>query len=527
MRAERRKEIEQQMRGEHVEKKPAKNGLFTVIALVYIAACAAFLYYVFKLNVLPTAYLIAGIAVIAVISLFTLPVMISRRGKRERKIAAAIISLIFIALFGITTYYLSTTSTFLDKITEKKVVTEDFHVLVRAEDMPQELEAAAQAALAEGEEGEDADAASAAKLSEKEIEEIAFAKITGTVIGTYNTNDQMYSKAKVMLQEKVPVDYAYDEVPATTVEYLLNGTHNAILLPAASYEALQSEGVYDLDTNTRILYTLKVPKETIDRTKAVNVTKEAFNIFISGADEGGMRTDVNMVATVNPVTHKVHLTSIPRDFYVTLPSKEAKDKLTHSSIYGIDETVSAVENELGISINYYVKVNYESLKGVVDAIGGIDVESEHDFTTSGMGKLNGHHFVVGTNHLDGPAALAFCRERHSFMEGDMTRNENQQAVLKAILKKATSSKEILKSYTSILDAVSGNLETDMSADEMAQLVKMQLSKMPEWEISNSAIKGATGSDYCYSLGRNASVVYPQPDEITKAVEEIVKTEMME
>ena len=113
------------------------------------------------------------------------------------------------------------------------------------------------------------------------------------------------------------------------------------------------------------------------------------------------------------------------------------------------------------------------------------------------------------------------------MAGDMTRNENQQAVMEAILSKVTSSSTILTSYTSILDAVSGNMETDMTADEMASLVKMQLKKMPGWSISKSSVKGTTGSDYCYSLGAYASVVYSLPDEITMAVDEIVKTQMMD
>ncbi len=507
MRAERRKEIERQMMegDRHVKEKSRKNGLFMLISLIYILTGAAFFYFIFKLDILPAKYLFAGIGVAIVISIFTLPVMVSKRGKWGRKIGAAVLSLVMAAGFMLGTYYLASTNDFLDTITKKSVPTEKFYLMARKADLPDGF----------------------SDMSTSKQREFALEKIEGSVVGTVSSNDQMYSKAKVMLQEKATVEYSYYNTPGDSVYTLINGGCDTILIPKASYEALKSEGTYDLSGQLKRIYTVKVPKETVDTSRAVNVTKESYNIFISGTDNDGARSDVNMVATVNPVKHEVLLTSIPRDLYVELPSKEAKDKLTHSSIYGMEESVAAVEKELGIEINYYVRLNYRVLRKVVDAIGGIDVESQYDFYTSGMGRLDGTHFVVGVNHMDGDMALAFCRERHSFMSGDMTRNENQQAVLEAILKKATSSTEILKSYTSILKAVSGNLETNMSSDEMSDIIKMQLNKMPDWKIRKNAIKGETGSDFCYSLGQYASVVYSQPDEITKAVDEIVKTAMNE
>ena len=234
------------------------------------------------------------------------------------------------------------------------------------------------------------------------------------------------------------------------------------------------------------------------------------------------RTDVNMIATVNPVTHEVLLTSIPRDYYVNLPSKGAKDKLTHSGLYGVQETIGAVEDIMGIDINYYVRVNYTTVVKLVDAMGGIQVDSPFDFTTSGMQSLNGHHFVKGINNLDGRAALAFCRERHSFVNGDMQRNENQQLVMEGILKKAASSTTILTSYTSILDAVRGNMETNMSTEEMSSLIKMQLKDMKGWDIQKQSIKGTNSWGLCYALGFSASIVDQDPEENARAVDRIVK-----
>ena len=507
MRAERRREIERQMMEEKKAKAKKGNGFFVFLALLYLAAAAAFIYFVFKLNVLPGKYFYGGIAVLAVITLFTLPCMFSSHGKRGRKVFSTIIALILTAGFGMGTYYMASTGNFFRDITARTVATEDYHVIVRTADMPGE------------EEWEE--------MSKEDKAELVSAKLNGTTVGTFNSNDQMYSKAKAMLQNDYTVEFAYDESARDCMKSLLGEKHDTVLLPVASYEALKSDEEMTVENDTEILYTVKVPKETVDRTKAVDVTKESFNILISGTDKEGYRSDVNMVATVNPVKHEILLTSIPRDLYVTLPSKDAKDKLTHSRIYGLEETQAAVEEELGIDINYYVSVNYSALKRVVDAIGGIDVESQYDFYTSGMGSLNGHHFTVGMNHMDGRAALAFCRERHSFQSGDMTRNENQQAVLEAIIKKATSSSTILSSYTDILEAVSGKLITTMGQEEISSLVKMQLDGMPDWTVRKNAIKGETGTDMCYALGQYASVVYPLPGEITRAVDEIVKTSMNE
>ena len=162
---------------------------------------------------------------------------------------------------------------------------------------------------------------------------------------------------------------------------------------------------------------------------------------------------------------------------------------------------------------------------LVDAIGGIEIESDRDFYTSGMKgmpELNGHHFVKGINKVDGKLALAFCRERHSFPEGDMKRNENQQQVMEAIIKKCTKSTTILTKYTALLDAVKDNLATNMTTDEMSSIVKMQIDQMPDWKISKQSIKGTNGFEYCYALGFNASTVDAIPEEEMKALDKIVK-----
>ncbi|MDD7215543.1 MAG: LCP family protein [Anaerovoracaceae bacterium] len=492
MRSDRRREIQAQMEEDRKGEMKRKGNIFCrTISIIYTVLAAAFIALLAWLNVLPAKYFWAGVILLALASLFIVPVMYSRRGKKGRKIGATVVAFLLIGVFGVGTYYLADTIDFLGEITSIREVTEDYHVIVKADAIYEDVSG-----------------------------------LAGQTLGTYMDNDLNYSEAKAMLQEKVDVEYAYEENVGTALEKLYSGDYPAILISAASYEVLKGENSA-LETETKILYTIKVPVETGDHTNAVNVTKEPFNVYISGIDVEGdistvSRSDVNMIATVNPVTHRVLLTSIPRDYYITLPSKNAKDKLTHSGLYGVQETIGAVEGIMGIDINYYVRVNYTTVVKLVDAIGGIEVDSPYDFTTSGMQSLNGHHFVKGINHLDGRAALAFCRERHSFVNGDMQRNENQQLVMEGILKKATSSTTILTSYTSILDAVKGNMETNMSTDEMSSLIKMQLNGMPGWDIEKQAIKGTNSSGYCYALGFPASIVDQDPEENARAVDEIVK-----
>ena len=421
--------------------------------------------------------------------------MFSKYGKKSRKIGATVIAFALIGVFGIGTFYLAKTADFLNNITvgpdEPVIITEDYHVIVKAD------------ALYETVDG-----------------------LAGQTLGTYMSSDLIYSEAKAVLSQRIPVQYEYEAGANVLYGMLDDGTYEAIFVSASSFEGMKTENP-DLELKYKVLYTVKIEIESETHTTAADVTAEPFNVYISGIDvEGSIstvsRTDVNMVATVNPVTNEVLLTSIPRDYHVTLPSKNAKDKLTHSGLYGVQESIGAVEDFMGIDINYYVRVNYTTVMKLVDALGGIEVNSPHAFTTSGMQSLNGHTFVKGVNQLDGRAALAFCRERKSFVNGDMQRNENQQLVMEAIIKKAVGSTAILTKYTSILGAVEENMETNMTQQEMASLIKMQLDAMPSWNIDRQAIKGKNSWGECYALGFSAAIVEQNPEENAKALDNIIK-----
>lgn len=236
----------------------------------------------------------------------------------------------------------------------------------------------------------------------------------------------------------------------------------------------------------------------------INVFEQPFNIYISGIDVYGditteSRSDVNLIATVNPKTHKILLTTTPRDYYVTIPgvSGDYRDKLTHAGIYGIDTSVATLENLYSTEIPFYARVNFSSVIDIVDAMGGIDVESTVAFTTS---KAAGTVVEIheGMNHLNGKQALAFVRERKAFPDGDHQRGKNQQALMTALIKKAVSPM-ILVQASEMIDSMVGNAETNMSEQQMKAFIKMQLNDLEGWEIESVAATGDdSGKQYCYS-----------------------------
>jgi len=259
---------------------------------------------------------------------------------------------------------------------------------------------------------------------------------------------------------------------------------------------------------------------------AVNVSEEPFSVYISGIDVYGditqqSRSDVNIIATVNPKTKQILLVTTPRDYYVPIPgvSNGAPDKLTHAGTYGIATSMATLEELYQVDIPFYVRVNFTSLIEMVDILGGIDVDSELAFTT---GNDSGMVVEVkeGLNHFNGKEALAFCRERHALAEGDNQRGKNQQAVIEAMLKKAMSPSILIKGPR-LIDQVSGNTETNMSTSQLQELVRVQLAGMKGWNVISVAAEGTSSTQYCYSYsGGPLSVIVPDDTSVASIREKI-------
>ena len=257
--------------------------------------------------------------------------------------------------------------------------------------------------------------------------------------------------------------------------------------------------------------------------EALAITTEPFVLYLSGVDNRGeltedARSDVNILAVVNPVTKRVALVNTPRDYYVDLAGTDSKDKLTHAGLYGVGTSMQTLGGLYGVEVDEYVRINFAGFIDIVDALGGIDVYSDYSFTSVGSpGYYDPTDFVEGWNHLDGAAALAFARERHAFATGDIQRGINQMKVIDAMLEKVKSP-ALLTSYSRLLAAVADNFVTSLSTGQIAALVRMQLADFAAWDIENYSVTGTSSSStHCYSAqGQKLYVMTPDEASVEEA-----------
>lgn len=332
------------------------------------------------------------------------------------------------------------------------------------------------------------------------------------IVSDRDNTDLMIQKINDTMGREINVtDYATVQELG---QALLNGEVEAAIYNQA-FEGILDELIEGYSDQVKILYQYgidtKIEGESSDQIK----NQDTFSLYISGIDVSGpitmtSRSDVNIIVTVNTKTKQILLTTTPRDYYVPIPdiSGEQRDKLTHAGIYGVDASMSTLESIYGIDISYYAKVNFTSLIKIVDILGGVDVNSEYAFSAGG------YTFNEGLNHLNGAAALAFSRERHSFAAGDNQRGRNQEAVLTAMLRKAMSP-AILKNANQLLTEVSDSVETNMTSEEMAELIQMQLNDGAEWNIVSANAIGQGGKEACFSSGSQLLYVM-WPDEASVA-----------
>ncbi len=476
------------------KKRKKKTKTTTIVSRIilgiYLILTLILLGIVLSMNVLPTKYLVPVLlGYFGITLIFGLFAWKNNFKNWIKIIADIILTLIIVgSCFGL--YYLNSTLNLLDKIKSKDYQLEDYYVLVRDDSKYNLIQ-----------------------------------DIDGMELGIYETREENYQSALEEVEGKIDIDSKEYENFTEEANALLDEEVDAILISAV-HKAMVEDTIEDFESEVRIIYTvsIKVKNETV--AKEADVTEESFNIYISGIDIYGdissvSRSDVNIVATVNPNTHKVLLTTIPRDYYVQLHGTTGyRDKLTHAGIYGIDMSVTTIEDLLDTDINYYVRVNFTTLIELVDAIGGIDVESDYSFRA-----VSGEYFKKGTNHLNGKQALAFSRERKAFSDGDRQRGKNQQKVITAILNKALSSKTLITKYTNILDSLGGSFQTNMPTNKIYSLVNMQLDKMPSWEIESISLNGSDSHNYTYSYpGESLYVMEPDQQSVLDAIAKIKEIE---
>ena len=453
-------------------KKKKKRKFYQIFNILLLIVSIIFLGIIYVTNVLNIGYFI-GICFLILIITFLL---IGRINKKH--LGALFLGFIFFILEIVGCIYLGKTNSFLDKIHTKTEV-ETYRVIVL-----------------------NSYTSSLEKLEK---------------IGVLKSNDDGYTKAVETIKEKISNITTFDDVSSLTSALLMEKIPGILISSASDTILRENDSAYALATKS--LYEYEITIKTNVATKDIDITKKTFSIYISGVDTykkiaTKTRSDVNIVLTVNPVTKKILMTHIPRDYYVSLYGKSGKDKLTHASLYGIETAMKSVEGITGVNVDYYVRLNFTSLVKIVDLLGGIDVNSKYAFETgiydSTMTKT--YKFKKGMNHLDGDAALSFVRERHSFADGDITRGENQMIVLEALIKKAMSPK-IITSYMQFLDVLDDALITNMSTNDIPDFIKKEISKPSSYEIESVNLKGSSAMDYTYSYPMSKLYVMI-PDEET-------------
>lgn len=458
-----------------------------ILSVILVIFTSGLVYQIFKLQILPDNILISIILALILLTLiFVLLINFSTHGLVS-KILCSLMVVVLSAVYGLGNYYLYSTNTTLETVTDQGNKAKN--------------------------------TVSVVVLNSSGLENVN--SLEGSKLGVLKTIGNEATKKSLIDLKKNNVTYTkktYDNMLGM-LKALYDGEVDAIVLNEAyRSNVCDLEDYTNFNNDTKVIHkTVYYTKENSSSLAVSDITSKPFNILISGNDSFGSldensRSDVDMLVTINPVTSTILLTSIPRDSYVKEVCNDyacnygVYDKLTHTGIYGVDTTKDTIENLLDIDINYVYRVNFTSMIDIVDALGGVDVTVPEGMAVSKFytnSNLEGVH--EGENHLDGKRALAYSRERKAYLDGDLQRARNQQQVLQAMFKKATSP-EIIKNYTSLLKALIGAFDTNMTTKEITSFIKYQIQAKPSWKFEQFVLKGDNDLKMSAELGSEVSVV---------------------
>lgn len=470
-----RTEVEDPIRKNDIIRKVgfALAGIQAVISIVFLVA-------LFRLNMFPGLFVaVIGFVLAACLGIILASQFFSKKNAISGKVLSVVISILLL----IASYYLFRVNSAIGEISGGEYKLDNMVVAVMAEDSAEKIQDAKQYRFGVQ-----------YQMKGEQIKETVDA-----------INEELGTEIEVVEYESL----------AEQAEALHNGEVEAIIYNEG-YSGILEEAYEGYSSDTKIIFSHSIKNALENKAADVEVKDESFSVYISGIDvygaiETNSRSDVNIIATVNPKTHQVLLVTTPRDYYVEIPgiSGGQKDKLTHAGVYGVDASMATLEQLYDTEIDFYARVNFTSLIEMVDALGGVDVESEYAFTTSADSGLV-MNVAEGTNHFNGKQALAFSRERQNVPGGDNQRGKDQQAVITAMIKKMVSP-AILTGANGLISSVSGNVETNMSEEQIQNLIKQQLAEGGAWNIKSLAAEGTGDSQYCYSY-TGMPLYVMQPDQ---------------
>lgn len=487
-----------------------ENKVYKVIAIllsiVMIVLMAFFAYQLIKMDILPQNLFIPVILIFVLISLILILWINLMAHGVVSKVFAMIFVLLYTVSMGIGNFYVYKTDGFMQKVTDHKI-------------------------------GDVKNTVSIIVMDDSNIKDLSSLK--GKRVGRLNNVDKVgTNKLLKSVKKKKGSNYfktkKFDGA-LSEVEALYNGEIDAMILNESYRGNVTSVEEYEhFSTETRVVYsTSYYTTKKNDSLVVSNITKNPFTILISGNDTTGdvselSRSDVNMLVTINPKTSTILLTSMSRDTYVetvcdadgdTACPEGQMDKITHTGIYGLNTTRQTVEKFYDLKVNYSFRVNFTSVIDVVDALDGIDLNVEEGEQCDLFWANMKPGLPVGMHHVDGETALAFARERKAYVDGDYQRVRNQQKVMQAIINRAISSSALVN-YTSFINSLESAFETNMTYDEITDLIKYELQAKPDWKFETYQISGLGDELMCASLGQAASVQVPDLNTVRIAREKI-------
>lgn len=464
-----------------------------VITIIVIMLSVVFMGLLAMTKMIPTIYmLIIGIVLAVIAAIIWLLVWHTRY--TGRFIGGTVLAVIMIAILAFGGFYINKTRCAISNISGETTEVTQMAVYVKSDDAADSVEATA-----------------------------------GYTYGILSSLDRENTDGAVAhLNSQFGTEVQTKEYAGLTelADGILNGEVNAMLLNSGYLSVYEDmDGYTDFSTKIKEVGTVDVESTIQSAEESAPIEPittanggKVYTIYLSGIDTRGemtakSRSDVNIIATVNTDTHEILLVSTPRDYFVPLSiSGGAPDKLTHAGIYGIDVCMDTLGMLYDIDINYYFRINFGGFVKVIDALGGITVNSDYDFDSK---NILGYHFNKGENYVNGEQALIFARERYAFQEGDRQRGKNQMEVIRGVVKKALSP-EILTSYSSILSSLDGCFGTNITYEEIAQILQQQLTNGGDWTIVSYSVNGTGATEKPYSMSQKAYVMVPDYNTVDKA-----------
>lgn len=475
-----------------------------IISAVLFCAEMAFIVLLLYTKLISVKY-IGVISAVVLVFLLLVYLLVRKARKKIRFIIGVVLSVLILAVLGTGSLYIYKTVSALDTITGVNKDVTKINVYVKEDDPAQKLA--------------DASGYTFGILSELDRD------------NTDQALQQMYYElgSDVQTNEYSGLSELADSLNnGTTGAIILNQAYLDVLDEMDNYSSFSSQLREIASLQVETVVQRKTPQvteatgsttETSDNSSAdAAVTDEVYTIYVSGIDTRGemtasSRSDVNIILTVNTRTKQILMISTPRDYFVPLSiSNGVPDKLTHAGIYGVNVSMDTLNMLYDININYYFRLNFAGFEKIIDALGGITVNSDYEFDSQ---NTKGYHFNKGENHLNGEQALVFTRERYAFKEGDRQRGRDQMAVIQGVVDKATQP-AFLKNYLSVMDSLDGCFETNVPYDIIASLVRRQLDEGGSWQVLSYSADGTGDTQKPYSMSQKAYVMIPDQTTVDKA-----------